>query len=289
VIVTVEPVILSFGPLAVRWFGLLALVGLALASWLSLRAVQRQGLPLGAAGAALAWALPAGILSGRLVHVLGWWDYYVTHAAELGQLSVDGLSVWGGLLGGGLVATARLRARGDPHLPRHAADRARRVLDAVVPSVALGLAIGQVGAFLDGHGQGLPSNLPWATQYSSRLAATPDFGVPRHPAQLYEALILLALSVGLARLPRGWPAGTRVATFVVVYGLARLGLGTVRLEPAFLFGWQIEQLLAVAAICGVLTKGAGLWLAARRAGATQRQPTTATGPPAASGEETMAA
>ena len=38
--------------------------------------------------------------SGRLVHVLGWWDYYFTHGSEVWQLNIDGLSLWGGLLGG---------------------------------------------------------------------------------------------------------------------------------------------------------------------------------------------
>jgi hypothetical protein len=52
----------------------------------------------------------------------------------------------------------------------------------------------------------------------------------------------------LLGLPRSWPAGTRFAAFLVVYGAARAGLGIVELEPAFLFGLQIEQLLAIGAV-----------------------------------------
>jgi phosphatidylglycerol:prolipoprotein diacylglycerol transferase len=232
-------VVASVGPLAVRWFGLLALAGLGLAIWLSLRELSRQQLGRKLALDALAWGLPAGIVCARLVHVLGYWDYYLTHASALWQLNIDGLSLWGGLLGGALVAAARLGRDGY---------KRRRVFDAIAPNAALGIALGRVGAFLEGQGQGVPAQLHWATQYANRLAATPDFGVPRHPAQVYDALVALALFGLLLALPRRLPAGARFAAFLVLYGAARLALGALRLDPAFLFGLQIEQILALGAI-----------------------------------------
>jgi phosphatidylglycerol---prolipoprotein diacylglyceryl transferase len=239
VIVPIDPVVVNIGPLAIRWFGLLALVGLGLAVWRSRREIERLRFSRPLALDALAWALPAGLLVGRLVHVLGWWDYYLTHLGELWQMNVDGLSLWGGLLGGGLLVFARLK--GDPL-------RRRRILDVVAPNAMLGIAVGQLGAFLDGHGQGLPSDLPWATQYANRLAATPDFGVSRHPAQLYDALVALGLFCLICNLPRSLPAGSRVAALLVLYGAARVMLGAVRLDPPFLFGLQIEQMLAIGAV-----------------------------------------
>ncbi len=261
-LIAVDPVVLNIGPLAVRWFGLLALVGLGLATRASLRALERESLSRKVALDALAWGLPAGLITARLVHVLGWWDYYLTHAPELWQLNIDGLSLWGGLLGGGVIAFARLRSTRDPR-------RRRRILDALAPNVALGIAVGRLGAFLDGHGQGVPSDLPWATQYASPLAATPDFGVSRQPAQLYDALVALALWVILSTLPRRWPAGSRVAMFLVLYSSARLLLGAVRLDPTFLFGLQIEQILALGGL------GFGLWYGLRPALFSQRSPSSA--------------
>jgi phosphatidylglycerol:prolipoprotein diacylglycerol transferase len=250
VLIAVDPVVLNIGPLAVRWFGLLALVGLGLATWRSLRALARERLPRNLALDALAWALPAGLITARLVHVLGWWDFYLTHASALWQLSIDGLSLWGGLAGGGVMFYARLGAQRDP-------PGRRRILDVVAPNVALGIAVGRLGAFLHGHGQGVPSDLPWATQYASPLAATADFGVARQPAQLYDALVAVGLWVVLSMFPRRWPAGRRVAAFLVLYGAARLLLGAVRLDPSFLFGLQIEQLLALGGL------GFGLWYGRR--------------------------
>src|SRR5919109_1493003 len=58
-----------------------------------------KGIPSSLVLDALAWALPAGVIFARVIHVLGWWDYYFTHTAEIVQLDLeDGLSLWGGLV-----------------------------------------------------------------------------------------------------------------------------------------------------------------------------------------------
>jgi phosphatidylglycerol:prolipoprotein diacylglycerol transferase len=257
VIVPIDPVLVSIGPLAVRWFGLLALLGLGLAIWRSLRQIERLRFSSRLALDALAWGLPAGLVAARLVYVLGWWDYYLTHAGEIWNMTIDGLSLWGGVLGGGVFVFARLKR---DRLRR------RRILDVVAPNVLLAVAVARLGAFLDGHGQGLPSDLPWATQYANHLAATPDFGVPRHPAQLYDALVALALFGVISNLPRALPAGSRLAALLVFYGAASVVLGVVRLDPPFLFGLQIEQLLAIGAVAFGVCYGLRPLIERRRAG-----------------------
>jgi phosphatidylglycerol:prolipoprotein diacylglycerol transferase len=261
------PVLVTIGPLAVRWFGLLALVGLGVAVWLSLRDLERARLSRTVALDALAWSLPAGLLAGRAAFVLGWWDYYLTRPGEIGQLGVDGLSLWGGLAGALVIAAARLRR--EPL-------RRRRIFDVVAPNMALGIAVGQLGAFLDGHGQGLVSSLPWATMYASPLAASPDFGVTRHPVQAYTASVALALFLVVRRQPSRWPAGSRVAVLLVALGVASAVLGALRLEPAFLFGLQVEQLLALGAAFAGLVYGLRPLLAStERAPAPARDAATA--------------
>lgn len=236
-LISINPVLLNLWALEIRWVGVLALLGLGVAIWGSLRALERQHLSRNKGLDALAWGLPVGLLSARLVFVLGHWDFFLTNTSEIGQLDLSGLSLWGGLVGGGLVAAARLG-------PRDAQQR-RHILDVIVPFVALGIVIGRFGQFIDGSGQGLPSSLPWATMYASPLAATPDFGVPRHPAQLYDAAVALALCGFAWAVPRAAPAGTRAAVVLVCYAIGRLALGAVRVDPPFLFGLQIEQLLAL--------------------------------------------
>jgi phosphatidylglycerol---prolipoprotein diacylglyceryl transferase len=240
VTITVDPILVSFGSLAMRWYGLLALAGLGLAVWLSLRELRRQGLGWQLALDGLAWALPIGLVGARAVHVLGYWDYYLTNQAELWRLNLDGLSLWGGLATGGVILAARLGRGGSV--------RRRRILDTVAPYALLGIAVGRIGEFLDGQGQGLPSDLPWATQYANPQAATPDFGIARHPVQLYDAAVAAGLFAVLAFAAARLPAGTRAAVALACYGIARLVMGAVRLDPAFAFGLQIEQLLALGAV-----------------------------------------
>ena len=265
-IVAISPVLITIGPLEVRWFGVLALAGLGVAVWLSLRDLEAERLPREVALAALAWGLPAGLLVARLVYVLGWWDYFLTHASELWLAGVDGLSLWGGLLGGAAIAAARLKR--DPL-------RRRRIFEVAAPNAALGIAVGRLGEFLDGRGQGLPSDLPWATQYASPLAAAPDFGVSRHPVQLYDALVALVLFVVLRRLPGSLPVGVRLAAFLVLYGAARVALGVVRLDPAFVLGLQLEQLLAIGAVAFGAFYGLRPLLKVRRARLSAKSTRTA--------------
>lgn len=235
-LIGIEPIALAAGPFAVRWFGLLALAGLAAGLWLAVRQAEAAGVPRGRVLDAAAWAIPVGVLTARAVHVLGGWEYYFTRPAEVWQLSLGGLSLWGGLLGGGLAAAWALR--------RDCAARAA-VADAAAPGLALGLAIGRVGSFLNGDGQGTPTDLPWGTQYASEAASVPDFGVSRHPVQAYDGLILLALFGVLLVLGRRRSPVNRVWIFFLVYGLARLALGAVRMDAPFLFGLPLDQWIAL--------------------------------------------
>jgi phosphatidylglycerol---prolipoprotein diacylglyceryl transferase len=235
-VIWTPPELLRLGPLAIGPFGLAALLGLTLGLWLGLRRAAAAGLPRAPLLDAAAWVIPIGVLGARLVFVLGSWDQFFTDAASIWQLPLTGLSLWGGLVSGGLAASAYLGARG--------IDRAR-VADAVAPGLALGILVGRIGEFFQGVGQGTASTLPWATRYTSPLSGTPDFGLPRHPAQLYDAAVALALLAFLAWSSRlSLPAGARFWLFLGVYGAARVALGPVQLEPPFLFGLQIDQLLA---------------------------------------------
>ncbi len=244
--IAIDPVIGVLGPFAIRWFGVLALLGLGAAVWLTLRRAQRAGVPRQPVLDALAWAIPAGVLGGRTVQVLAAWDYYLTRPAEVWQLQFGGLSLWGGLGGGGLVAAWALRSN---------PEQRARVADAAAPGLALGIAIGGVGAFLDGAGQGAPTGLPWGTRYASALASASDYDVLRHPAQAYDAIAALAILAALRLVPGRWAAGSQFWTFLALYGAARVLLGPVRADAPFLLGRPADELVAGLVAAFALAQG----------------------------------
>ncbi len=250
----VDPVILSLGPVAVRWLGVLAVLGVLLGTCVAMREAKTTG---GLVLDALAIGLPVGAVGARALYVLAGWDYYFTRPEAIWQLQPQGMSLWGGLVAGGLAAAWLLR--------RGPLDRLL-VADAAAVGLPLAVAVGRLGAFLDGSGQGTPTSMPWATMYSSPLAGTPDFGVPRHPAQLYDALAALLVLAAVLAVPHARPAGLRFWTFLALYGAARVALSPVRLDPAFLLGLQADALLAILAIVFALLQASrGLWQQARPA------------------------
>jgi phosphatidylglycerol:prolipoprotein diacylglycerol transferase len=255
-VIDVDPIVISLGPLAIRWFGVLALLGLGVGSGLTLGVARASGIPNERVLDAAAWSIPVGVLSARALHVLSAWEYYFTKPAEIWQVTLGGLSLWGGLVGGSIAAALALRR--DPLV------RAR-IADAAAPGLALGIAIGQVGSFLNGDGQGVPADLPWGTRYTHELSAVPDFGVLRHPTQVYDGIVALLLFALLVLLPRTALPGLRFWTFLALYGGARVALGAVRLEPAFLFGLQLDQLVALLAVIFAVMQALGARRVARAA------------------------
>jgi prolipoprotein diacylglyceryl transferase len=240
VLITIEPVIFRVGPFTLRWSSLLLLAGVAAGLWITKRQTRRLGMGVRSVLELASWALLAGFIGARLFHLIEYWEYYLTHAAEAPGLAVGGLNAWGGIVLGSLAVWIVCRRSGLRFPP---------VADAAAPGLALGEAIGRLGTFLNGDGLGRPSDLPWAIHYSSKDALTPDYGVARHPAQLYQALADLS-AFGLLWLLRGanLPPGARFYLWLGLYGLSRSAIGLVRLDPPFLFGLQQGQLVGIGAM-----------------------------------------
>lgn len=270
-----DPILLVLGPVAVRPFGLLSLLGMLVGVVAAARAATRAGIPKRWVMDALVWGLPAGIVCGRAVAVLASWEYYLGHAAEIARVGVAEVSLAGALWGGGLVGLARLRA----HRPQSQASVGGRagLMDVAAPGVLVAVAIGQVGALLEGAGQGRPADLAWATLYTSPLSAAPDLGVPRHPVQLYTTVAALLVWLVVQRVPLSWPNGSRGNLAVALGGAVWLALGAVRLEPSFLFGIGLEELLGgLALLVGGLQSGRLGWASFPR---RRTQPDTETSAP----------
>ncbi|MEE2689448.1 MAG: prolipoprotein diacylglyceryl transferase [Pseudomonadota bacterium] len=210
-------------PIAIRWYALSYIAGLLLGwryclylSRFPPKAVNRQQLD-----DFLVWATLGIVLGGRLGYVVFYWPlYFLEHPLEILQMWKGGMSFHGGLIG--LILGAYVFAR------RHAIP-VLCLFDLISAVGPIGLFFGRIANFINGELWGRTTDVSWGIVF-------PRGGpVPRHPSQLYEAvlegLLLLALSYILIRkfdaLRR---PGMVFGTFLTGYGVARIVAETLR-EP----------------------------------------------------------
>jgi phosphatidylglycerol:prolipoprotein diacylglycerol transferase len=243
-----DPIAFSVGPLAVRWYGLMYLVGFAAAWWLGVRRIAGGRAPITRKqfDDLIFLAVLGVILGGRLGYVLFYKPgYYAAHPLEIFAIWQGGMSFHGGMLG--VLAAMWIHAR------RQGIDFLR-LTDFVGPLCPLGIAAGRMGNFINGELYGRVTDLPWGMVFRHAGDA------PRHPSQLYqfalEGLVLFALLWWFSAKPR--PRGQVSALFLIGYGTLRFIAEFGREPDAFLgllaLGLSMGQWLCIPMI------GAGLWL-----------------------------
>jgi phosphatidylglycerol:prolipoprotein diacylglycerol transferase len=231
-------------------------VGLLLLAW---RASRMSGLRLDDLVFIVVGAVPGAIFGGRLGYVLDHLDFYRANPNAVLDAAQGGLSLTLAVPIGVLTGAVIARLLGAP---------VGRWLQASSPALLFVLAAGKLVGVLGGSGQGLPSDLEWATSYSGpgpwgSLAAE----VPSHPSQVYEAIFVAVAIVGLAIVSKV-PAierreGTAFFIALEFWALARLVAAQTWRDPVVIGPLRMEQALLVAvAVVAVI----GFVLRARTAG-----------------------
>ena len=252
----IDPVAFSIGPLAVRWYGLMYLVGFACAYGLGrlriARGASRVSVPL--LDDLLFFVVLGVILGGRLGYVLFYKPgYYLQHPAEIVAVWQGGMSFHGGFLG--VLLAVWWVAR------KHEL-RWLELTDFIAPLIPLALAAGRLGNFINGELWGRATDVPWGMVFRG---AGPE---PRHPSQLYqfalEGLALFAILWLYSAKPR--PTGAVSGAFLIGYGVFRFVAEYFREPDDFLgllaLGLSMGQWLSAPMILA----GAGLlaWSLRRR-------------------------
>ena len=235
-----DPVAFSLGPFAVRWYGLMYLLGFI--SFVVLgKHRARENLLTGwhprDVDDMLFYGVFGVILGGRLGYVLFYKPmYYLAHPLEIVAVWQGGMSFHGGFLGD-LIALWLFARRSHK--------RWLEVSDFVAPLIPLGLAAGRLGNFINGELWGRPTDLPWAMVFPQ------VDNQPRHPSQLYEVgLEGLALFVILwVYTRRRRPLGAASGLFLVGYGAFRFVVEFAREPDNFLgvlaLGFTMGQWLSL--------------------------------------------
>ena len=230
----INPVLISIGPLAIRWYALAYIVGI-IAGWFYARAIiASERLWGGPAPFSvidfddfIVWITLGIILGGRIGYVLFYnLPRFSAHPIEILEIWTGGMSFHGGVIGCIVAVVSFALVRRIPMLS----------LGDVTAAVApIGLFLGRIANFINGELWGRPTDVPWAMVFPkdpSRL--------PRHPSQLYEAaleglvlLVVLGLLVRTGALKR---PGLVTGAFAIGYGVARIACETFR-EPDVQLGY----------------------------------------------------
>ena len=223
------PFVFQAGPFGLRWYGLLIAIGIGLAIWIGRREFRRRGWdPEGVYTIAL-WCVPAGIIGARLYHVLTDWHRFEDDLGSIVMIQQGGLGMPGVIVGGAIGAWIGARRIGRPALG---------VFDCVAPGLILAQALGRWGNYFNQELFGGPSTLPWAVtidpafrpaEYASYTTFVPTF--------LYESLWHLGVFAVLLAviIPRLWNRvrpGTIFAFYLLLYGIGRIWIETLRVDPA---------------------------------------------------------
>ncbi|NHM14344.1 prolipoprotein diacylglyceryl transferase [Xiamenia xianingshaonis] len=226
---SLDPIAFSVGPLTVRWYGLAYVLGFAIAALVIWRVAKRWKIDIDA-DAVLTVILCAiiGIIVGaRLGYVLVYGGVeYLEHPLEIFAFNHGGMSFHGGLVGALLsgIVSARIT-----HVPYFT------LADLGCIGAPLGLFFGRCANFVNGELWGAPTDLPWGVVFGG-----PAGMMPRHPSQLYEALleglVVFVVLYALSRRVPPRPRGTFLGLFLTMYGTFRFLVEFVR-EPDVQIGY----------------------------------------------------
>ncbi len=242
---------IEIGPLSIRLYGIVIMLGVLAGTWLAARRAPRHGLRSEWIWDMVPWLIIGGVIGARVWHVLfppasmteaGYTTlYYLRNPLEAIAIWKGGLGLPGVLIGGAIALYLYLRKTGRLHL-------FPRFTDAVAPSIALGQAIGRWGNYFNQELYGKPTDLPWAIYISpeNRLPGYEDVAY-YHPLFLYESLWNLMNMAVLLYVHNRWRErllpGDLFLLYLVIYGIGRFLLEFLRLDPAFVGTINANQTL----------------------------------------------
>lgn len=240
---SLDPVAFSLGPIEVRWYGIAYVLGFICAGYMMYRVSKRWRVRIDADSllTIMLCVIIGVIIGGRLGYVLFYGNgAYLRNPLEIFAFNHGGMSFHGGLIGALVAGIAAAKFTKIPYLT---------LADLGCIGAPLGLLFGRCANFINGELWGAPTDVAWGVVFGGSAGT-----LPRHPSQLYEALLegvlLFAVLYLLSRKLPARPRGTFLGVFLIMYGCFRFVIEFVR-EPdvqlGYLWGgWlTMGQLLSV--------------------------------------------
>lgn len=260
------------GPFPLRAYALCILTGIFIAIWVGSRRVVRRGGPADAISEIAMWAVPFGIVGGRLYHVI--FTDPDTYFPPKGDLVLI-LKVWEGGLG--IMGAVAMGVLGTWIACRRMNIKLPLVLDSLAPGVAIAQGIGRLGNYFNQELYGKPTDVAWAVEIDEKhRPSTMLTQETYHPTFLYEMMwnFLVAAFLIIVGNKLKWRGGQVFFAYLAAYAVGRIGMETLRIDPAqTYFGFRPHFFTAGAVLLIGLV---GFWIASMRLRRVDRvsQPTS---------------
>ncbi len=248
------------GPIEIRFYGIILMLGAVAGAWLAARQAKRHGHEPEIVWDLFTYLLIGGIIGARIWHILTpspssgvTATWYFTHPLDALAIWKGGLGIPGAVIGGIIVLFLYAR--------KHNLNFAEWT-DITAPSIALGQGIGRWGNFFNQELYGAPTNLPWKLYIdpAHRLAGYQSVEY-YHPLFLYESIWNFANMFLLLWISRRFPEqlknGDVFLVYLIIYPVGRFLLDFLRLDASRVAGININQTLM--AFVAVLSVAMLLW------------------------------
>ncbi len=234
---------LSVGPLTVRLYALFIITGIAVAIWLGRRRYSNLGGNPDDVSEVAIWAVPFGIIGGRIYHVISSPQQYFGengNPADALRIWQGGLGIWGAISLGAVGAYIYFKT--------HKTTLSfAKLLDSLAPGVIIAQAIGRIGNYFNQEVFGKPTTLPWAIEIEAKNRPEGYEAITTfHPTFFYELLWCLFIAYLLIKLPGflksvARNSGDIFALYVAGYTAGRLWIEALRIDEAnYILGLRLN-------------------------------------------------
>lgn len=235
--------VLNLGPIPLRAYAFCIILGVVVAVWLGSKRWVARGGAKHTVGDIAVWAVPFGLVGGRLYHVItdGGRLYFAEGKNPWDALKIwqGGLGIWGAIALGAVGAWIGARRRGVP-LPAYA--------DAIAPGIALAQALGRWGNYFNQELYGKPTTLPWGLEIDKTLPNGEVVKGVFHPTFLYESLWCVGVALLVIWADRRWKLGhgRAFALYVAAYTVGRFWTEWLRIDEAHVyFGLRLNDWVSI--------------------------------------------
>jgi phosphatidylglycerol:prolipoprotein diacylglycerol transferase len=242
VIGNIDPVAFRLGPLEVAWYGIIIVIGMFLAIWLSMREANKQGIGEDFIIDLAFWLIPMGLIGARIYYVLFELPTYLADPLSVFYIWEGGIAIYGGLILGFITMYWYSRKNDVP---------VWLLVDILAPHVMIAQAIGRWGNFVnqEAHGEAVSRQFLEGLQLPDFIIEQMNIkGTYYHPTFLYESVwnivgfILLMLLRAKDRLLL---RGEVFLGYLAWYGLGRFFIEGMRTDSLYIGAFRVSQLLSL--------------------------------------------